>query len=170
MSFEPYSRRGSNFDHNDPEMVEAMKYLALPTEEKLKLRSQAFDAKKACWVPDPKESFVAADIESTKDDQVTVKTAKGEVRIGRMSSNIVLELRSLQIRTVKKDDVQQMNPPKYWCLDDMADLTYLNDASVLATLRDRYARWLIYVSGEDARCVTAWFSLCSRPIRVFFAW
>lgn len=38
-----------------------------------------------------------------------------------------------------------MNPPKYWCIEDMADLTYLNDASVFATLRDRYARWLIYV-------------------------
>lgn len=32
------------------------------------------------------------------------------------------------------------------CYDDMADLTYLNDASVFANLRERYARWLIYVS------------------------
>jgi len=39
-----------------------------------------------------------------------------------------------------------MNPPKYSCADDMTDLTYLNDASVLANLRDRYSRWLIYVS------------------------
>lgn len=38
-----------------------------------------------------------------------------------------------------------MNPPKYSCTDDMADLTYLNDGSVLANLRDRYGRWLIYV-------------------------
>ena len=68
-------------DPNDPEFVESMKYLALPSEEKIKLRSQAFDAKKACWIPDPKESFVAAEIESTKDDQVTVKTSKGAVRI-----------------------------------------------------------------------------------------
>ncbi|CAF2029476.1 unnamed protein product [Rotaria magnacalcarata] len=113
-------------DPNDPEFQEAMKYLALPSEEKLKLRSQAFDAKKSCWIPDPKESYIAAEIENTKDDQVTVKTCKGE------------------IRTVKKDDVQQMNPPKYCCSDDMADLTYLNDASVLANLRDRYSRWLIY--------------------------
>ncbi|CAF4448893.1 unnamed protein product, partial [Adineta steineri] len=98
------------------------KYLALPSDEKIKLRSQSFDAKKACWVPDPKESFIAAEIESVKDDQVTVKTSKGEVK------------------TLKKDDVQQMNPPKYSCSDDMADLTYLNDASVLANLRDRYSR------------------------------
>jgi hypothetical protein len=39
-----------------------------------------------------------------------------------------------------------MNPPKYCCADDMTDLTYLNDASVLANLRDRYSRWLIYVN------------------------
>jgi myosin heavy chain 6/7 len=64
---------------NDPELLEAMKFLALPSEEKIKLRSQPFDAKKACWIPDPKESFIAADIESTKDDLVTVKTSKGEV-------------------------------------------------------------------------------------------
>ena len=66
-------------DPNDPEFLEAMKYLALPAEEKIKLRSQPFDAKKACWVPDPKESFIGAEIQSTKDDQVTVKTSKGEV-------------------------------------------------------------------------------------------
>mgnify|MGYP002789304208 CR=1 FL=1 len=66
-------------DPNDPEFQEAMKYLALPSEEKIKLRSQPFDAKKSCWVPDPKESFIAAEIQSTKDDQVTVKTSKGDV-------------------------------------------------------------------------------------------
>lgn len=60
---------------------------------------------------------------------------------------------------MKKDDVQQMNPPKYWCIDDMADLTYLNDASVLATLRDRYSRWLIYVSEQAVRLVSEMFSL-----------
>ena len=47
---------------------------------------------------------------------------------------------------VKKDDIQQMNPPKYEKCDDMADLTYLNDASVLHNLRQRYSSWFIYVS------------------------
>ncbi|CAF1111435.1 unnamed protein product [Rotaria sp. Silwood1] len=116
----------STYDHNDPEVVEAMKYLILPPEEKIKLQAQPFDGKKACWVPDPKESYVAGEIVSTKGDDVTVKTSKGESV------------------TLKKDNVQQMNPPKYSCTDDMADLTYLNDGSVLANLRDRYGRWLIY--------------------------
>ena len=47
--------------------------------------------------------------------------------------------------TLKKDDIQQMNPPKFTCCDDMANLTYLNDDSVLHNLRDRYERWVIYV-------------------------
>jgi len=47
--------------------------------------------------------------------------------------------------TVKEDDLQQMNPPKYEKCEDMADLTYLNDATVLHNLRTRYTDWLIYV-------------------------
>jgi myosin heavy chain 6/7 len=68
------------YDHNDAELVEGMKYLVLPPEEKIKLQAQPFDGKKACWVPDPKESYVAGEITGTKGDDVIVKTAKGEVR------------------------------------------------------------------------------------------
>lgn len=68
-----------NYDHNDPEIVDAMKYLILPPEEKIKLQAQPFDGKKAVWVPDPKESYVGGEIVSTKGEDVTLKTAKGEV-------------------------------------------------------------------------------------------
>ena len=51
-----------------------------------------------------------------------------------------------QTSKVKEDDIQQMNPPKYEKCDDMADLTYLNDATVLHNLRVRYMDWLIYVN------------------------
>jgi len=40
----------------------------------------------------------------------------------------------------------QVNPPKFEKCDDMSSLTYLNDASVLWNLRDRYFTKLIYVS------------------------
>ena len=51
-----------------------------------------------------------------------------------------------------------MNPPKYEKCDDMADLTYLNDASVLHNLRTRYNSWLIYVSERDiCYCVAKLF-------------
>jgi myosin heavy subunit len=38
-----------------------------------------------------------------------------------------------------------MNPPKYEKTDDMADLTFLNDATVLHNLRERFTSWYIYV-------------------------
>ena len=37
-----------------------------------------------------------------------------------------------------------MNPPKFDCCEDMSNLTYLNDASVLWNLRIRYVNELIY--------------------------
>ena len=42
-----------------------------------------------------------------------------------------------------------MNPPKYEKCEDMADLTYLNDATVLHNLRVRYMDWLIYVKKKS---------------------
>jgi len=91
----------STYDHNDPEVVEAMKFLVLPPEEKIKLQAQPFDGKKACWVPDPKESYVAGEIVSTKGEEVTVKSAKGEVSIQSTSfiNNLYLFLsRLLQLK------------------------------------------------------------------------
>lgn len=52
---------------------------------------------------------------------------------------------SLQTVTIKEDDVQSMNPPKFDMIEDMAMLTHLNEASVLYNLRKRYSNWMIYV-------------------------
>ena len=52
---------------------------------------------------------------------------------------------SIQSAEFKTVDVCQMNPPKYEKCDDMADMTYLNDATVLHNLRERYLSWYIYV-------------------------
>ena len=38
-----------------------------------------------------------------------------------------------------------MNPPEYEKYEDMANMIYLNDATVLHNLRSRYLDWLIYV-------------------------
>ena len=51
---------------------------------------------------------------------------------------------------MKKDDLQQMNPPKFEMIEDMANMTYLNEASVLNNLRTRYGNMLIYVC---IRCI-----------------
>ena len=39
-----------------------------------------------------------------------------------------------------------MNPPKYEKTEDMANLTFLNDASVLHNLKQRYYAMMIYVN------------------------
>merc|ERR1719445_230727 len=45
---------------------------------------------------------------------------------------------------VARDDLQKMNPPKYDKQEDMADLTCLNEASVLHNIKERYYSGLIY--------------------------
>uniref|UniRef100_A0A915E9P2 Myosin heavy chain n=1 Tax=Ditylenchus dipsaci TaxID=166011 RepID=A0A915E9P2_9BILA len=88
--------------------------------------TKKFDSKKNVWVADAEEGFVSAEIKSTKGDQIVVHTSKGNEK------------------TLNKDDVQQMNPPKYEKTEDMANLTFLNDASVLHNLRQRYYSNMIY--------------------------
>lgn len=48
--------------------------------------------------------------------------------------------------TLLREELQRMNPPRFSKVEDMADLTCLNEASVLHNLRERYYSGLIYVS------------------------
>ena len=112
---------------DDPEVIESLKYLLVPKEERIRVQAQPFDGKKNCFVPEHKEGFIPAEITGKEGNLIVVKTAKGETQ------------------KVKEEDIQQMNPPKYEKCDDMADLTYLNDATVLHNLRTRYMAWYIYV-------------------------
>ncbi|XP_064478156.1 myosin heavy chain, muscle-like isoform X16 [Ornithodoros turicata] len=106
----------------DPDPTE---YLYVSLEQKRKDQTKPYDGKKMVWVPDEKEGFLLGNISSTKGDMVTVDCPGGE-------------------RVFKKDDLQQVNPPKFEKCDDMASLTYLNDASVLHNLKERYYNHLIY--------------------------
>ncbi|XP_069573588.1 myosin-11-like isoform X1 [Brachyistius frenatus] len=83
-------------------------------------------AKKMVWVPSETQGFEQASIKEEKGDQVLVELANG------------------QKTTVNKDDIQKMNPPKFSKVEDMAALTFLNEASVLNNLRERYFSSLIY--------------------------
>uniref|UniRef100_A0AAF5PU14 Myosin motor domain-containing protein n=1 Tax=Wuchereria bancrofti TaxID=6293 RepID=A0AAF5PU14_WUCBA len=95
-------------------------------QQQVLIASKKFDSKKNVWVPDEEEGFIAAEIKSTKDDFVTLITCKG------------IE------KTLKKDETRKMNPPKYEKTEDMANLTFLSDASVLHNLRERYLSMMIY--------------------------
>ncbi|VDK18600.1 unnamed protein product [Anisakis simplex] len=102
-------------------------YLRRSREQMIMDQSIPYDTKKNCWVPDKDEGYVAGEIVATKGDVLTIMCGGTE-------------------RTVKKDMIYQMNPPKYEKTEDMSNLTILNDASVLHNLRARYAAMLIYVS------------------------
>nr|XP_018918175.1 PREDICTED: myosin heavy chain, muscle isoform X10 [Bemisia tabaci] len=101
-------------------------YLFVSLEQKRIDQSKPYDAKKICWVPDEAEGFVLGEIKATKGDLVTVGLPSGETK------------------DFKKDQVGQVNPPKYEKCEDMSNLTYLNDASVLYNLKQRYYHKLIY--------------------------
>ncbi|KRY21283.1 Myosin-3 [Trichinella patagoniensis] len=97
-----------------------------PDELNTRSKAKKYDSKKSCWIPDAQEGYIAAEIKSTKVDQLVVITEKG------------LE------KTVRKEETQEMNPPKFDRTEDMSNLTFLNDASVLHNLRQRYYSMLIY--------------------------
>merc|ERR1711941_177051 len=48
---------------------------------------------------------------------------------------------------------EQVNPAKYEKIEDMSDMTYLNEASVLFNLQDRYKVFMIYTY-SGLFCVT----------------
>ncbi|XP_076459071.1 myosin heavy chain, striated muscle-like isoform X3 [Babylonia areolata] len=113
----------ASFDPNDPDF----QYLAVDRKKLMKEQTQTFDGKKNCWVPSEKDGFAAAEIQSTKGEEITVKLTV-----------------SNETKTFKKDDIQQMNPPKFEKIEDMANMTYLNEASVLYNLKSRYSAGFIY--------------------------
>ena len=49
------------------------------------------------------------------------------------------------------ESVDKVNPAKFDKADDMAELTHLNEASVVHNLQTRYQADLIYVCLEDLR-------------------
>uniref|UniRef100_A0AAR2KAQ4 Myosin-9 n=1 Tax=Pygocentrus nattereri TaxID=42514 RepID=A0AAR2KAQ4_PYGNA len=84
-------------------------------------------SKKLVWVPSEKLGFEAGSIKEEKGDECLVELSDSGKKI-----------------KVNKDDIQKMNPPKFNKVEDMAELTCLNEASVLHNLKDRYYSGLIY--------------------------
>ena len=64
------------------------------------------------------------------------------------------------MRSVPTDDLSKMNPPKFDKVNDIADLTFLNEASVVHNLRQRFFSGLIYTySGLFLVAVNPYHSL-----------
>ncbi|XP_037302977.1 myosin heavy chain, non-muscle-like [Manduca sexta] len=115
-----------DMDRNDPEL----RYLSVDRNSFNDPATQAeWTQKRLVWVPHETQGFVAAGIKGERGDEVEVEIAESGKRI-----------------LVPIDDIQKMNPPKFDKVEDMAELTYLNEASVLHNIKDRYYSGLIYVS------------------------
>ncbi|XP_040569834.1 myosin heavy chain, non-muscle isoform X3 [Lepeophtheirus salmonis] len=114
----------TDVDKNDPDL----KYLVVDRNAFNDPSKQAeWTQKRLVWVPHDSHGFVAASIVTNMKDEVEVEIVESGKRI-----------------EVSKDDIQKMNPPKFDKEEDMADLTCLNEASVLHNVKERYYSGLIY--------------------------
>ncbi|NP_001179691.2 myosin-9 [Bos indicus] len=84
-------------------------------------------AKKLVWVPSDKSGFEPASLKEEMGEEAIVELVENGKKV-----------------KVNKDDIQKMNPPKFSKVEDMAELTCLNEASVLHNLKERYYSGLIY--------------------------
>jgi len=102
-------------------------WLCVSAELKVKLKAKPYDPKKSVWVPAAKGDggYLEGLLESKDGAKVTVNV-NGESKV------------------YKEDVVDQVNPPKFDCSNDMADLTYLGNPCVLWNSVIRYKNELIY--------------------------
>ncbi|OLL25620.1 Myosin type-2 heavy chain 2 [Neolecta irregularis DAH-3] len=85
-----------------------------------------FSGKRWVWIKDPKSAFVRGWVYKQEGEELHVKCDDNTDRI------------------VRNDDVDKVNPPKFDKANDMAELTHLNEGSVIHNLKLRYQSDLIY--------------------------
>merc|ERR1712096_157653 len=100
-------------------------YLVINMETKRADMSRPYDSKKSYWAPTAKGDFIECLLES--DDGTKAVVMCGHEK-----------------KVFKSEEVGQINPPKFEKCEDMANLTYLNDASVFHNLDARFKAKLIY--------------------------
>ncbi|KYK57881.1 myosin type II heavy chain [Drechmeria coniospora] len=86
-----------------------------------------FSGKRYVWLKDPQSAFIKGwVVDELADNQIRVQTDDGTVR------------------EVDVDSVDKVNPAKFDKANDMAELTHLNEASVVHNLHMRHQSDLIY--------------------------
>merc|ERR1711971_908587 len=105
-------------------------WLCVSEELKVKLKQKPYDPKKSFWVPDKSTGgFIEGLLESKEGEGDKAKckiNIKGEVKV------------------FKESVCDQVNPPKFDCSEDVANLTFLGNACVLWNSQIRYVNELIY--------------------------
>ena len=122
----------------DPEAAgNAAMYLRLDDMAMLELRNRPFDGGKAVWVPNAETGYMKAEIigDGAKPNTTKVLRADGKEK------------------ELANDKIEKQNPPKYELLEDLANMTYLSEASVVYNLSERYVLFLIYTY-SGLFCVT----------------
>jgi len=100
-------------------------FLVVTLEMKREDMLKPYDPKKSYWCPDGKGGYAECMLES--DDGTKAVVMKGHEK-----------------QVFKSEEVGQINPPKFEKCEDMANLTFLNDASVFHNLEVRFKAKLIY--------------------------
>merc|ERR1712066_588786 len=100
-------------------------YLVVTIEMKRADAQIPYDPKKSYYCPDGKHGYMECMLESIEGGKATVQCGHEK-------------------KVYKSAEIGQVNPPKFEKIEDMADLTYLNDASVFHNLDGRFKAKLIY--------------------------
>ncbi|KAJ8001438.1 hypothetical protein DPEC_G00169500 [Dallia pectoralis] len=106
-------------------------YLRKPERERIEAQTAPFDSKNSCYVTDKGELYLKGLVTARTEGKCVVTVTKPD---GSKMEGVEF----------KEADIFEMNPPKYDKIEDMAMMTYLNEASVLYNLKERYAAWMIY--------------------------
>ncbi|PVU89108.1 hypothetical protein BB561_005541 [Smittium simulii] len=102
-----------------------------------------FADKKWVWVPDEKEGFVAGYVSDEKPNEF-----------------ISVHLITGKDIEISADSIEKVNPPKFDRIEDMAELGYLNEASIVYNIKQRYSQSLIYTySGPFLVAVNPYYNL-----------
>ena len=110
-------------------------WLIVSDDLKVKLKSKPYDPKKSCWVPDKATGgYDEGLIESADGDKISVKLLKGDTKV------------------FKKDQVQQVNPPKFDCTEDMANLTRREPNLCICAFTITIISFTIIIDHEYHRC------------------
>lgn len=94
------------------------------------------DFNRRVWIPDATEGFLPG----------WIKTEQSSQTIGTDDTAEVVIAATGETRTVAVHSLSPMNPPQFDGVEDIAELTHLNEASVVNDLRLRYGAGSIYVS------------------------
>jgi len=111
----------------DPDPTE---FLLPSIEMKRADQQKPYDSKKSVWIPDEKTHGYKEGILESGD--LEDPASKCVVSVGHEKF------------TVKGELVGKVNPPKFEKVEDMVNLTFLNDASVFWNLKTRYQAKLIH--------------------------